>query len=145
MKLIYRFEALSTIKKVLILSLVLPIVVILLGPVTTLFGLPILGYVISRNSWRAGRRTKDNWVNLVFALSAVCSLALYLVLRNPIFVTDWEGGNPLDNQIMFMVLGLMAMLATTWGFAGWVGHRFVMNLRARRGDSEKQNRAAAPE
>jgi hypothetical protein len=132
MKLIHGFQALSTPKKILILALVLPIVVVLAGPVTTIFGLPIIGYAVSRNSWQAGRRSKDNWVNLTFALTALAALALYLTLRSPIFVTDWEGGNPLDNLIMFMVLGLMALVAATWGLAGWVGHRFVMNLRARK-------------
>lgn len=132
MKLISSFQALSTPKKVLTLAVTLPIVVVLAGPVTTIFGLPIIGYAVSRNSWQAGRRAKDNWVNLAFALAALASLALYLTLRNPIFVTDWEGGNPLDNLIMFMVLGLMALVAATWGLAGWVGHRFVMNLRARK-------------
>ena len=132
MKLIYSFQALSTPKKILILALVLPIVVVLAGPIATFFGLPIIGYGVSRNSWQAGRRTKDNWVNLTFALTALAALALYLTLRSPIFVTDWEGGNPLDNLIMFMVLGLMALVAATWGLAGWVGHRFVMNLRARK-------------
>ena len=132
MKLIYSFQALSTPKKILILALVLPIVVVLAGPIATFFGLPIIGYGVSRNSWRAGRRSKDNRVNLAFALAALASLALYLTLRSPIFVTDWEGGNPLDNLIMFMVLGLMALVAATWGLAGWVEHRFVMNLRARK-------------
>ena len=132
MKLIHSFQALSTPKKILILALVLPIVVVLAGPIATFFGLPIIGYGVSRNSWQAGRRTKDNWVNLTFALTALAALALYLTLRSPIFVTDWEGGNPLDNLIMFMVLGLMALVAATWGLAGWVGHRFVMNLRARK-------------
>jgi hypothetical protein len=132
MKLIYSFQALSTPKKILILALVLPIVVVLAGPIATFFGLPIIGYAISRNSWRAGRRAKDNWVTLVFVLAAVSSLALYLTLRSPVFITDWEGGNPLDDLIMFMVLGLFGLVATTWGFAGWVGHRFVMNLRARK-------------
>ena len=132
MKLIHSFQALSTPKKILILALVLPIVVVLAGPIATFFGLPIIGYGVSRNSWRAGRRSKDNRVNLAFALAALASLALYLTLRSPIFVTDWEGGNPLDNLIMFMVLGLMALVAATWGLAGWVGHRFVMNLRARK-------------
>jgi hypothetical protein len=132
MKLIYSFQALSTPKKILILALVLPIVVVLAGPIATFFGLPIIGYGVSRNSWRAGRRSKDNRVNLSFALAALASLALYLTLRSPIFITDWEGGNPLDNLIMFMVLGLMTLVAATWGLAGWVGHRFVMNLRARK-------------
>ncbi|MCF8535346.1 MAG: hypothetical protein K9G66_00480 [Rhodoluna sp.] len=132
MKLIHSFQALSTPKKILILALVLPIVVVLAGPVTTIFGLPIIGYAVSRNSWQAGRRSKDNWVNLTFALTALAALALYLTLRSPIFITDWEGGNPLDNLIMFMVLCLMALVAATWGLAGWVGHRFVMNLRARK-------------
>ena len=139
MKLISSFQALSTPKKVLTLAVTLPIVVVLAGPVTTIFGLPIIGYAVSRNSWQAGRRTKDNLVTLAFALAALASLALYLTLRNPIFVTDWEGGNPLDDLIMFMVLGLMALLAATWALAGWVGHRFVMNLRVRK------NRVAAPE
>ncbi len=145
MKLISSFQALSTPKKVLTLAVTLPIVVVLAGPVTTIFGLPIIGYAVSRNSWQAGRRTKDNLVTLAFALAALASLALYLTLRNPIFVTDWEGGNPLDDLIMFMMLGLMALLAATWALAGWVGHRFVMNLRVRRGKGEIQNRVAAPE
>lgn len=139
MKLISSFQALSTPKKVLTLAVTLPIVVVLAGPVTTLFGLPIIGYAVSRNSWQAGRRAKDNLVTLAFALAALASIALYLTLRNPIFVTDWEGGNPLDDLIAVMMLGFVLLLAITWGFAGWVGHRFVMNLRSRK------NRVAAPE
>ena len=139
MKLIQSFQALSTPKKILALSVTLPIVIVLFGPIFTFFGLPIIGYVVSRNSWRVGRRAKDNLITLVFALTALCSLALYLTLRNPIFVTDWEGGNPLDDLIAVMVLGFVLLLAITWGFAGWAGHRFVMNLRARK------NRVAAPD
>ena len=144
-KLSLSFQALSTPKKILALSVTLPIVIVLFGPIITFFGLPIIGYAVSRNSWTSGRRAKDNWVNLAFALTALGSLALYLTLRNPIFVTDWEGGNPLDDLIAVMVLGFVLLLAITWGFAGWVGHRFVMNLRARRGNSKIQNRVAAPE
>lgn len=138
-KLGLRFQALSTPKKILALSVALPIVIVLFGPTITFFGLPIIGYAVSRNSWRSGRKAKDNWVNLVFALAALSSLALFLTLRNPIFRTDWEGGNPLDNQIMLLWLATLVSLAAMWGLAGWVGHRFVLNLRARK------NRGFAPE
>lgn len=112
---------------------------------TAIFALPIIGWAVSRNSWRAGKRSSDKKVYFSFALSLVATVVVLLVLRQPQFRTDWEGGNPLDDLIALLWLSTLMALASTWYLAGWVGHRFVMNLRARRGNSEKHKRVAAPE
>jgi hypothetical protein len=132
MKLIAKFQELSTALKILILAVVVPLLVVLAGPLTTVFGLPLIGYGISLNSIKSNRRSKDSLVNLLFAGLSVIALALFLVLRTPPFVTDWEGGNPLDNLIMVMLLAWLLVLAAVWALAGWVAHRFVVNVRARR-------------
>lgn len=110
----------------------------------SLFGLPIIGWAISRNSWRAGKRSSDKKVYFSFALSVVATVVVLLVLRQPQFRTDWEGGNPLDDVIMLLWLATVVLLAATWYLAGWVGHRFVM-IRRERKNREIQNRVAAPE
>ncbi|MFM1927302.1 MAG: hypothetical protein RLZ06_878 [Actinomycetota bacterium] len=132
MKLIAKFQELSTALKILILAVVVPLLVVLAGPLTTVFGLPLIGYAISLHSIKSNRRSKDSLVNLLFAALSVIALALFLVLRTPPFVTDWEGGNPLDNLIMVMLLAWLLVLAAVWALAGWVAHRFVVNMRARR-------------
>lgn len=108
--------------------------------IAAIFALPIIGWAISRNSWRAGKRSSDKKVYLSFALSLVATVTVLLVLRQPQFRTDWEGGNPLDDLIMLLWLSTMTALTATWYLAGWVGHRFVMIRR------ERKNRGvAAPE
>ncbi len=137
MKRFAKFQELSTPVKVLVLALVVPVLVVLVGPLTTVFGLPLIGFAISVNSIKSGRRSKDNLVNLLFAVVSVIALVLFLVLRNPVFRTDWEGGNPLDGLIMLLLLAFLGVLAIVWLLAGWVAHRFVVNLRAARGKSQK--------
>ena len=132
MKRFARFQELSTPVKILVLALVVPVLVVLVGPLTTVFGLPLIGFAISVNSIKSGRRSKDNLVNLLFAVGSVIALVLFLVLRNPAFRTDWEGGNPLDGLIMMLLLAFLGVLAIVWLLAGWVAHRFVVNLRAAR-------------
>ena len=107
--------------------------------VTAIFALPIIGLAVSRNSWRAGKRSSDKKVYLSFAISLVAAAVVLLVLRQPQFRTDWEGGNPLDDLIMLLWLATVVVLATTWYLAGWVGHRVFMGSKARK------NRVAAPE
>ena len=107
---------------------------------TAIFALPIIGFGLSRNSWRAGKTKSDKRVFVIFALSLTASVVLMLVLRQPQFRTDWEGGNPLDDQIMLLWLATLVALAATWGLAGWVGHRLLM------GSKDRKNRAVvAPE
>jgi hypothetical protein len=132
MKLVAKFQELSTALKILILAVVVPLLVVLTGPLTTVFGLPLIGYGISLNSIKSNRRSKDNLVNLLFAGLSVIALALFMVLRTPPFVTDWEGGNPLDGLITLLLLAFLGVLAIVWLLAGWVAHRFVVNVRARR-------------
>jgi hypothetical protein len=132
MKLIAKFQELSTALKILVLAIVVPLLVVLVGPLSTVFGLPLIGYAISLNSIKSGRRSKDSLVNLLFSVLSVIALALFLVLRTPPFVTDWEGGNPLDGLITLLLLAFLGVLAIVWFLAGWVAHRFVVNMRARR-------------
>ena len=132
MKIIAKFQELSTALKILVLAIVVPLLVVLVGPLSTVFGLPLIGYAISLNSIKSNRRSKDNLVNLLFAGLSVIALALFMVLRTPPFVTDWEGGNPLDGLITLLLLAFLGVLAIVWLLAGWVAHRFVVNVRARR-------------
>ncbi|MBP6186493.1 MAG: hypothetical protein KA421_01895 [Rhodoluna sp.] len=137
MKRFAKFQELSTPVKILVLALVVPVLVVLVGPLTTVFGLPLIGFAISVNSIKSCRRSKDNLVNLLFAVVSVVALVLFLILQNPAFRTDWEGGNPLDGLIMLLLLAFLGVLAIVWLLAGWVAHRFVVNLRAARGKSQK--------
>jgi hypothetical protein len=132
MKLIAKFQELSTALKILVLAIVVPLLVVLVGPLSTVFGLPLIGYAISLNSIKSNRRSKDSLVNLLFAGLSVIALALFLVLRTPPFVTDWEGGNPLDGLITLLLLAFLGVLAIVWLLAGWVAHRFVVNVRGRK-------------
>ncbi|MEY4293409.1 MAG: hypothetical protein RIR29_59 [Actinomycetota bacterium] len=132
MKLIAKFQELSTALKILVLAIVVPLLVVLVGPLSTVFGLPLIGYAISLNSIKSGRRSKDSLVNLLFAVLSVIALALFLILRTPPFVTDWEGGNPLDGLITLLLLAFLGVLAIVWFLAGWVAHRFVVNVRGRK-------------
>ena len=132
MKLITKFQELSTFLKILVLAIVVPLLVVLAGPVTTVFGLPLIGFAISLNSIKSNRRSKDSLVNVLFAVLSVIALALFLILRTPPFITDWEGGNPLDGLITLLLLAFLGVLAIVWLLAGWVAHRFVINVRASR-------------
>jgi len=132
MKLVAKFQALSTGLKVLVLAIAFPSLVLIVGPLTTAFGLPLIGYGVSRNSWRAGKRSSDKKVYLLFALSLVATVTALLVLRQPQFRTDWEGGNPLDDLIMLLWLANLVSLTATWYLAGWVGHRLFMGSKDRK-------------
>ena len=152
MRPVEKFQQLSRPQKFWLIAISSPLVIavglLALGLsnfIAAIFALPIIGWAISRNSWHAGKRSSDKKVYLSFALSLVVTVTVLLVLRQPQYRTDWEGGNPLDDLIMLLWLSTMVALTTTWYLAGWVGHRFVMNLRARRGKGEIQNRVAAPE
>ena len=125
--------------RILIIALASPLLIVLallaLGVsswFTAIFALPIIGFGLSRNSWRAGKTKSDKKVFLLFALTLTASVVLMLVLRQPQFRTDWEGGNPLDDLIMLLLLSTMVALAATWGLAGWVGHRLTLFFKARK-------------
>lgn len=105
--------------------------------IVAIFALPIIGWAVSRNSWRAGKRSSDKKAYLMFAFSLIVSVVVLLVLRQPQFRTDWEGGNPLDDLIMLLWLATAVSLASTWYLAGWVGHRIFM------GAKDRKNRVAA--
>ena len=147
MKLIESFKRLSMPMRILIIALASPLLIVsallALGVsswLTAIFALPIIGFGLSRNSWHAGKTKSDKKVFLLFALTLTASVVLMLVLRQPQFRTDWEGGNPLDDLIMLLLLSTMLSLAATWGLAGWVGHRLLM------GSKDRKNRAVvAPE
>ena len=139
LKLIEGFKRLSMPMRILIIVLASPLLIVsallALGVstwLTAIFALPIIGWAISRNSWRAGRRSSDKKVYLSFALSLVVTVTVLLVLRQPQYRTDWEGGNPLDDLIMLLWLSTMVALTTTWYLAGWVGHRAAMLFKARK-------------
>ena len=139
LKLIESFKRLSMPMRILIIALASPLLIVsallALGVsswLIAIFALPIIGFGLSRNSWRAGKTKSDKRVFVIFALSLTASVVLMLVLRQPQFRTDWEGGNPLDDQIMLLWLATLVALATTWGLAGWVGHRLTMFFRARK-------------
>jgi MFS family permease len=131
MKSLEWFRGLSKPKQVLLALLAIPAFG-LSGWVLGLFGLPLIGYAVSRNSWRAGKRTGDNKVFITFAVLVLAAILIFVLARQPQFRTDWEGGNPLDDLIMVMMLVWVSSLATAWGFAGWVGHRLVMISRGRK-------------
>jgi uncharacterized PurR-regulated membrane protein YhhQ (DUF165 family) len=146
LKLIENFKRLSGPQKFWLIAISSPLLIaaglLFLGLsnfIAAIFALPIIGWAVSRNSWRAGKRSSDKKVYFSFALSVVATVVVLLVLRQPQFRTDWEGGNPLDDLIMLLWLSTLIALTATWYLAGWVGHRFVMIRR------ERKNRVAAPE
>ncbi len=100
--------------------------------VVAIFALPIIGWAVSRNSWRAGKRSSDKKVYLSFVLSLVATVTVLLVLRQPQYRTDWEGGNPLDDVIALLWLATLVFLCATWYLAGWVGHRLLMGSKDRK-------------
>ena len=67
-----------------------------------------------------------------FVAISLMAVALFFTLRQPTFVTDWEGANPLDDLIMFMMLGLMALVALFWALLGWVTHRMIARVQSTR-------------
>jgi|GEM_PF-6478471 hypothetical protein len=125
------FRGLSKPKQVLLALLAIPAFG-LSGWVLGLFGFPLIGYAVSRNSWRAGKRSGDRKIFLTFALLVLAAISIFALARQPQFRTDWEGGNPLDDLIMLMMLSWVSALASAWGFAGWVAHRLVMISRERK-------------
>lgn len=147
LKLIASFKKLSIPKRVLAVTLLGPLALAvalfalgLSNVVAALFALPIIGFGVSRNSWRAGKRKSDGRIYFLFALSLIASVVLLLVLRQPEFRTDWEGGNPLDDLIALVWVSTLVALSATWTLAGWVIHRLVMSFR-----SQKNRGVAAPE
>lgn len=142
MRPVEKFQRLSGPQKFLLILLASPLLVavalLALGVsnvIAAIFALPIIGFAVSRNSWRAGKRSSDKKVFFSFALSLVSTVVVLLVLRQPQFRTDWEGGNPLDNLIMLLWLSTMVAVTATWYLAGWVGHRLTMFFK------ERKNRA----
>ena len=152
MKPVEKFQQLSRPQKFWLIAISSPLLIaaglLALGLsnfIAAIFALPIIGWAISRNSWRAGKRSSDKKVYLAFVFSLVATVTVLLVIRQPQYRTDWEGGNPLDDLIMLLWLATVIVLATTWYLAGWVGHRLLMTRRASKALGQKQNRVAAPE
>lgn len=144
MRLVENFKKLSIPKRVLAVTLLGPLALALallaLGVsnvLAALFALPIIGFGVSRNSWRAGKRKSDGRAYFLFTLSLIASVILLLVLRQSEFRTDWEGGNPLDDLIALVWVSTLVALSATWTLAGWVIHRLVMSFRSQknRGDT----------
>ena len=136
MKLIEQFQRLTRPKKVLTVLIASPalvaIALLALGVsswLVAIFALPIIGFAVSRNSWSAGKRSSDKKIHALFIASLISTVVLLFLLRQPQFRTDWEGGNALDDLIMLLWLATASALATTWFFAGWVGHRVLVRSR----------------
>ena len=130
MKLVEWWQRLSTVAKVLLILLAVPITILVIGPIISIFTLPIIGYFVGLHSWRGERRSKDKLVYGVFAATFIGVVALLLLFQNPAFRTDWEGGNPLDNLIALLMLTQLALLAAFWALLGWVVQRVVGRRRA---------------
>lgn len=130
MKLVEWWQRLSTVAKVLLILLAVPITILVIGPIISIFTLPIIGYFIGLNSWRGERRSKDKWVLAGFVASLTGVLVLLLVFQNPALRTDWEGGNPLDDLIALLLLTQLALFAVFWSLLGWVIQRVVGRRRA---------------
>jgi len=139
MKLVEKFQQLSRPQKFWLIAISSPLLIatglLFLGlsnVIAAIFALPIIGWAISRNSWRAGKRSSDKKVYLSFVFSLVATVIVLLVLRQPQFRTDWEGGNPLDDLIALLWLANVVSLAATWYLAGWVGHRLFLGAKDRK-------------
>jgi len=147
MRPVEKFQRLSRPQKFSLIAISSPLLILaallafgLSNIVVAIFALPIIGWAVSRNSWRAGKSSSDKKVYLSFALSLVATVTLLLVLRQPQYRTDWEGGNPLDDLIALLLLSTVVSLSATWYLAGWVGHRVFV------GAKDRKNRAVvAPE
>lgn len=129
MKAIEKFNALSIPLQILTVLVALPVLIFVVGPLVSIFTLPIIGYFISLNSWKAQRRNKDMLVFGSCIAVGLLAVGLFLTLQQPVFVTDWEGANPLDDLIMFMMLGLLALVALFWAQIGWMTHRLVVRAQ----------------
>lgn len=139
MKPVEKFQRLSGLQKFLLILIASPLLVsvalLALGVsniIAAIFALPIIGFAVSRNSLRANKRSSDKKVYLLFALSLAATVVVLLVLRQPQFRTDWEGGNPLDDLIMLLWLTTTVVLTATWYLAGWVGHRMCADSKRSR-------------
>lgn len=128
MKLWGRFQALPIWLKAILVSLLI-LAALALSPLASVLTLPIIGYAVAVNSWREGRRSKDKIAYSILAVAAAAAVGLLILFRNPAFQTDWEGGNPLDDWIMVLMLILMLMLATVWALLGWALQRLVKRLK----------------
>ena len=139
MRPVEKFQRLSRPQKFWLIAISSPLLILaallafgLSNIVIAIFALPIIGWAVSRNSWRAGKRSSDKKVYLSFVVSLVAAVIVLLVLRQPQYRTDWEGGNPLDDLIMLLWLATVVSLAATWYLAGWVGHRVFMGAKNRK-------------
>ena len=139
MRPVEKFQRLSRPQKFWLIAISSPLLILaallafgLSNIVAAIFALPIIGWAVSRNSWRAGKRSSDKKVYLSFVLSLVATVTVLLVLRQPQYRTDWEGGNPLDDLIMLLWLANVVSLAATWYLAGWVWHRVFMGAKNRK-------------
>ncbi len=129
MKIIEWWQRLETVSKVLLVLGAIPLVILVIGPLVSIFTLPLIGYFIGLNSWRGERRSKDKWVYAGFVASLTGVLAILLVFQNPALRTDWEGGNPLDDLIALLLLTQLALFAVFWSLLGWVIQRAVVRTR----------------
>ncbi len=139
MRPVEKFQRFSRPQKFWLIAISSPLIILaallafgLSNIVVAIFALPIIGWAVSRNSWRASKRSSDKKVYLVFALSLVATVTVLLVLRQPQYRTDWEGGNPLDEVIALLWLATVVSLSATWYLAGWVGHRLLMGAKDRK-------------
>ncbi len=139
LKPVERFQRFSRPQKFWLIAISSPLIILaallafgLSNIVVAIFALPIIGWAVSRNSWRASKRSSDKKVYLIFALSLVATVTVLLVLRQPQYRTDWEGGNPLDEVIALLWLATVVSLSATWYLAGWVGHRLLMGAKDRK-------------
>ena len=139
LKPVEKFQRLSRPQKFWLIAISSPLLILaallafgLSNIVVAIFALPIIGWAVSRNSWRAGKRSSDKKVYLSFVLSLVAAVIVLLVLRQPQYRTDWEGGNPLDDLIVLLWLANVVSLSATWYLAGWVGHRVFMGAKNRK-------------
>ncbi|MEN9749389.1 MAG: hypothetical protein RL149_467 [Actinomycetota bacterium] len=123
-----KFQALPISLKI-ILGIVLFLAALGLSPLVSALALPIIGYAVAHKSWREMRRSKDKIVYVVLAAAATAIIGLLILFRNPTFQTDWEGGNPIDNLIMVLMLTLMLMLATVWALFGWALQRQIKRIK----------------
>jgi len=139
LKPVEKFQRLSRPQKFWLIAISSPLLILvallafgLSNIVVAIFALPIIGWAVSRNSWRAGKRSSDKKVYLSFVVSLVAAVIVLLVLRQPQYRTDWEGGNPLDDVIVLLWLANLVSLTATWYLAGWVGHRVFMGAKNRK-------------
>lgn len=119
----------NTSRKVAIALIVLIPISLLFSPLISALSLPIIGYAVALNSWRAGRNSKDKVVYSVLGISVALAIGMLVLFQNPTFQTDWEGGNPLDNLIMVLMMILILTAATAWALLGWTLQRLNKNTQ----------------